>query len=147
MPVSLGHDSEGCFARWGHKGHKYHYTCGDVRSRAEAEKKAIAQGVAIGDFEAMKISFDYDGTISLKKWQEKAKELIIKGNTLYIISARSDKDGMLDVAREVGIPDNRVYATGSNKVKIEKILELNIDKHYDNNSDVINQLGSKGIKV
>jgi hypothetical protein len=33
---------------------------------------------------------------------------------------------------------------GSNKAKIEKIKELNIVTHYDNNADVIKELGDIG---
>lgn len=90
-----------------------------------------------------RISFDYDGTLSTKKGTKLAKELITN-NILYIISARSSKTGMIDKAREVGIPFNHIYATGSNQAKIEKIKELKIQIHYDNNNDVLNQLGSVG---
>ena len=90
----------------------------------------------------MKISFDYDGTLSTAKGKEKALSL---NDTLYIISARSTREGMLATAKEVGVPLSRVFATGSNKAKIEKIKSLGIDKHYDNNNDVIKELGTKGI--
>ena len=63
----------------------------------------------------------------------------------YIISARSDKKGMLSTAKLLNIPESRVYATGSNKAKVEKIKELGIDKHYDNNPDVISELPNIGI--
>lgn len=95
------------------------------------------------NFEQNKISFDYDGTISTKKGQEKAIQLS-KQNTIYIISARSRKLPMLNLATKLNIPSSRVYATGSNKAKIEKIKELNINTHYDNNNDVIKELGSIG---
>ena len=94
-------------------------------------------------FERNKISFDYDGTISTKKGQEKAIQLS-KENTIYIISARSRKLPMLNLATKLNIPSNRIFATGSNKAKIEKIKELNINTHYDNNNDVIKELGSIG---
>lgn len=93
-----------------------------------------------------KISFDYDETISTDRGKELAKKKIAEGNVVYIISARQDKEGMLSTANEVGIPESRVYATGSNKAKIEKIKELGINKHYDNNADVIAELGSVGEK-
>jgi hypothetical protein len=50
MPVQLGKDKEGCFARWGFQGAKYHYECGDSDSRNEAKEKAYIQGIAIGDY-------------------------------------------------------------------------------------------------
>lgn len=86
-------------------------------------------------------SFDYDGVLSTDKGKELAKRT---GGAKYIISARNDKAGMRSTAVEVGIPLSNVYATGSNKAKIEKIKELGITKHYDNNQDVIKELGSKG---
>ena len=95
-------------------------------------------------FATSKISFDYDGVLSTEKGKEKARQLIADGNTIYIISARGTKDRMLNTAKELGIPESRIYATGSNKAKVEKIKELRIDIHYDNNPDVIKELGSLG---
>jgi hypothetical protein len=97
-------------------------------------------------FNFAKISFDYDETLSTKRGQEMAKKLIEEGNTLYIISARHNKEDMLKIANKLGIPSSRVYATGSNSSKIEKIKELNIKKHYDNNSDVVAHLDKVGVK-
>lgn len=91
-----------------------------------------------------KISFDYDSTLSTKKGSDLAKKLIEKGNDIYIISARHLKSGILNKAKELGIPMNRVYATGSNVNKINKIKSLKIETHYDNNSNVIKELGSIG---
>lgn len=93
-----------------------------------------------------KVSIDYDETLSTERGKELAKRLIDEGKTIYIISARDSKDGMLSTAKELGIPESRVFATGSNKAKIEKVTSLDISKHYDNNSDVIKELGSIGEK-
>ena len=93
---------------------------------------------------ASKISFDYDGVLSTTKGKELAKQKMSDGNTIYIISARGHKDGMINTAKELGIPESRIYATGSNKAKVEKIKELGINTHYDNNPDVIKELGSVG---
>ena len=90
-----------------------------------------------------KVSFDYDDTLTTDKGKELAKRKIEEGKTVYIISARHSVSNMLSTARELGIPLSRVYATGSNKAKVEKVLSLNIGTHYDNNTDVVNQL--KGI--
>ena len=87
--------------------------------------------------EGEKVSFDYDGVLSTDKGKEEAMSEIEDGSTVYIISARSDKEGMLGTAKKLGIPAFRVFATGSNKAKVEKIKSLGIDKHYDNNPDVI----------
>ena len=90
--------------------------------------------------EGEKVSFDYDGVLSTAKGKEKAMKQIEEGSTVYIISARSDKEGMMGTAKKLGIPASRVFATGSNKAKVEKIKSLGIDKHYDNNPDVINDV-------
>lgn len=91
-----------------------------------------------------KISFDFDGVLTTSKGRGKAAGLIMSKNTVYIISARGHKDGMLKIAESLGIPESRIYATGSNKAKVEKIKELGINTHYDNNPDVIKELGSVG---
>ena len=88
-----------------------------------------------------KISFDYDGTLSTDLGKKIAER---QQGTLYIISARHHKDGMLTVAESLGIPPSRVFALGSNAAKIQKIKELGITNHYDNNKDVVSQLGSVG---
>tara|TARA_R110000868_G_scaffold143693_3_gene362143 strand:- start:38 stop:1045 length:1008 start_codon:yes stop_codon:yes gene_type:complete len=116
------------------------------------EGKETEQAVAICNslweqhFAGNKVSFDYDDTLSTSRGKELAKKEIESGNTVYIISARNDKSAMLGVAKDLGIPEGRVYATGSNKAKVEKVKELGIQKHYDNNSDVIKELGSIGEK-
>jgi len=91
-----------------------------------------------------RISFDYDGTISTAKGTELAQRFIDKGDTVYIISARSRKGGMLDKADQLGILHSRVYATGSNEAKIEKVKQLKIQRHYDNNPDVVKELPGIG---
>jgi hydroxymethylpyrimidine pyrophosphatase-like HAD family hydrolase len=116
------------------------------------EGKDADQAVAICNslwdehFAGEKVSIDYDDTLSTERGKELAKRLISEGNTVYIISARQDKEGMLSVASDLGIPESRVYATGSNKAKVEKIKELGISKHYDNNADVVKELGNIGSK-
>ena len=91
-----------------------------------------------------KVSFDYDGTISTKKGTELAQLFIDDGATVYIISARSTSSKLNDKADELGIPHSRVYAMGSNKAKVEKVIELEIDIHYDNNENVVNDLPDVG---
>lgn len=116
------------------------------------EGKETEQAVAICNslweqhFAGDKVSFDYDDTLSTDRGKELASKEIEKGNIVYIISARQDKEAMLGTAKALGIPDSRIYATGSNKAKVEKVKELGISKHYDNNADVISELGSIGQK-
>lgn len=94
-----------------------------------------------------KVSFDYDDTLSTEAGFELAKKYVEEGDELYIISARNEvSQTMIDKAKELGIPQSRIYATGSNKSKVEKVKELNISKHIDNNADVVNELGIIGEK-
>lgn len=93
-----------------------------------------------------KVSFDYDETLSTARGKEMAKSAMFRGDTVYIISARRDKSGLLATADELGIPHSRVFATGSNKAKAEKVKELGIDKHIDNNGDVVKSLPGIGQK-
>ena len=96
---------------------------------------------------AEKISFDYDETLTTDKGMELAKKFISEGADVYIISARQQKDEMLNRAKELGIPESRVYATGSNKAKVQKVLDLGITRHYDNNTDVVKELGNIGVQL
>ena len=124
---------------------------GSGECKYETREKAVEVWQAIlasGAYGAMKVSIDYDDVLSTDKGKELAKRLISEGVTLYIISARRDAEGMLGVAKDLGIPESRVYATGSNKAKVEKVKELGIARHYDNNQDVIDKVNeiSKGVK-
>lgn len=48
MPVVLGKDKDGCFAKWGkYNKTKFHYECGNEKERNEAKQKAYKQGIAI----------------------------------------------------------------------------------------------------
>jgi len=97
--------------------------------------------------ELAKVSFDFDDTLSTKEGLSLAEAKKANGDTLYIISARNTVgQDMLDRAKELGIPESRVFATGSNKAKVEKIRSLGIDKHIDNNQDVINEIPGIGQK-
>lgn len=124
---------------------------GSGECKYETREKAVEVWQAIlasGAYAALKVSIDYDDVLSTDKGKELAKRLISEGVTLYIISARRDAEGMLGVAKDLGIPERRIYATGSNKAKVEKIKELGIARHYDNNQEVIDKVNeiSKGVK-
>ena len=92
----------------------------------------------------MRISFDYDNTITQIRLQLLAMQLIEDGNDVYIISARSDNYALLKMADKLGIARNRVFATGSNSAKVDKVKELNITRHYDDNRNVIEALPGVG---
>ena len=114
----------------------------------KSQEQAVAICIAKGEehFATEKISFDFDETLNTARGKELAKRKIDEGFTVYIISARDNATNMFAVADELGIPHSRVYATGSNSAKIEKIKELQIVTHYDNNEDVVNALNGIGHK-
>lgn len=93
-----------------------------------------------------RISFDYDETLTNPRVQQIAKERIARGDDVYIISGRNNKIYMLPLAKKLGIPSDRVFATGSSIRKVYKITALNIDTHYDNNKNVIDKLRLLGIR-
>lgn len=113
--------------------------------KEQSQAIAICASLWSEHFAAEKVSFDWDETLSTDRGKELLKRVINEGANVYIISARQEvTPTMLQVAEENGITLSHVYAVGSNKAKIEKIKELAIDKHYDNNSDVVKELGSIG---
>lgn len=115
-----------------------------VQEYPTEQRAAICRSAFEEKLAAEKVSFDYDETLTTAKGMKLAINYIERGVDVYIISARQEKDGMLARAKRLGIPESRIYATGSNKAKIEKIKELGITIHYDNNTDVINELGEIG---
>jgi len=96
-----------------------------------------------------KISFDFDGTLNTVKGKALAKRLITQGYTLYIISARNKNIGksVTELGAELGINEGRIYLTGSNSGKMDKIKELGIQRHYANNKDVVKQLKADGVNA
>jgi hypothetical protein len=107
------------------------------------QRYAVCQSIYTNEKMAVdKISFDFDGTLLTAAGQELAKSF--KEAQLYIISARDNKAEMYKIAEEVGIPTFRIYAMGSNDMKVFKVKDLDIKTHYDNNPDVIKQLPGIG---
>ena len=139
--------------RWGPNGKCY--TGPDAESKAAEQGRAIQAAGGLKQLQAIrealakvKVSFDYDGTLTQPNVQRIVKELIKGGGTeVYIISARADQASMYPLSQQLGIPMSRIFATGSNKAKVKKIKDLGISKHYDNNPDVIKQLPGIGKQV
>ena len=109
------------------------------------QRYAVCQSIYTNEKMAVKkISFDFDETLNTSEGKELAKRLNETGAQLYIISARDNKEGMYKVADELNIPHFRIYALGTNEVKVFKVKDLGINTHYDNNFDVIKQLPGVG---
>lgn len=110
----------------------------DYREHSEMEQPE--------DFDKTKYaSFDYDDTFTTPEGLAKAKELFNEGYNLFIISARDEiTPEMVLRAQEAGIPRDNIIVTGSDEAKVAKVKALGIQKHFDNKSEVINQLGELG---
>lgn len=100
------------------------------------------------ELEKTRVSFDFDGTLSTAKGQELYNRLK-KTHNIYVITARS-KDmskGVYAITDMLGIPRNKVFFTGSNTRKVDKVKELRVKTHYDNNPNVIDNISSSiGVK-
>ena len=156
--------------KWGSTGKCYDYKPGDESSKQEARKRAIAQGIAIGDFEAIAIQvalfkgtykfveveeelaggigFDFDGVLSTLRGQSMARQ---SSATIYIITARSKTGSgyygtaeVYKVADKLNIPHSNIFFNGSNQAKIVKVKELGLTTFYDNNPDVVRRLPGIG---
>jgi len=108
------------------------------------QRAAICRNAFEENLSITKISFDYDGILTKAAGIRRAMELVEKGVMVYIISGRNEVDGMLKIARRIGIPVQRVYAVGSNERKIDIVKKLQITTHYDNNIDVVRALPGVG---
>ena len=94
-----------------------------------------------------RVSFDYDGTLTSTDGLNKLNAELKSKNEIFIISARKEKKELLKFAKDNNIKASNVYAVGSIEEKLKKIKELKINKHYDNDSDLIESLSGVGILV
>lgn len=121
-----------------------------VKNEGKTDDQAAGQCYGMWDnreFAATRVSFDWDETLSTEDGKKLLENELSRGSIIYIISARnSTTQSMYDVANKYGFPASHIYTTGSNKAKVEKIKELGIKRHYDNNTDVVNDLGGVGIQ-
>ena len=88
-----------------------------------------------------KVSFDYDDTLTTFKGKQLAKEAIIQGFEVFIVTRRqSGTSGpVYRIADELGINRDHVYFTNG-ALKWETIKRLGIAKHYDNNQNELDKI-------
>jgi len=131
--------------KWGDQGKCYTYTPNNEGSKRNAKKKAISQAIAIGDMklEDLRVSFDYHDTLTTDKGKKLLEKEFNDKNIIYIISAARDIEELLPFAEKYGIRKDRVFATGSNQNKVDKIKELGIVRHYDNSQQVKDTIDSR----
>jgi len=92
-----------------------------------------------------RVSFDYDGVLTTARGIGFLLYELNSGSDVYIVSARNNKKFMERWAEKYGIHSSKIFATGSNQAKIRKIKQLRINKHYDDNEKVIDEVGNIGI--
>ena len=138
MPIQNCQSNKDPGFKWGDAGKCYTYTPKNEGSMRNARKKATAQGIAIGDIklEGLRVSFDYHDTLTTDKGKSLLEKEFKDNNLIYIISAAHDIEELLPFAEKYGIRKDRVFATGSNQKKVDKIKELGIVWHYDNSQQV-----------
>lgn len=92
----------------------------------------------------MKVSFDYDHTLTDLKWRELAKKFVMQGTDVWITTSRfMDKAGVklpydnrqvFETAKEVGIKEqNIVFTNGEEKYAFLKDFDL----HFDDDDEEI----------
>jgi hypothetical protein len=89
----------------------------------------------------MRISFDYDETLTTTKGQDMALNAIKNGDDVLILTARQESDSapVYAMAEKLGIKKSNVHFTnGQDKWKF--VLRLHIDKHVDNSQEQIDKI-------
>lgn len=145
MPIKSCQSDKNPGFKWGDAGKCYTYEPKNEGSIRNARKKATAQGIAIGDIklEGLKVSFDYHETLTTDQGKKLLEKEQKENNNIYIISGARDINELLPFAEKYGIRKDRVFATGSNQKKVDKIKELGIIRHYDNSQQVKDIIDSR----
>jgi len=96
----------------------------------------------------MRISFDYDGTLSKKAYRDIAAIALKDGHDVYVVTARHDDnlDDVKKVADLLGIKRSNIYATNG-RDKVDTLLKLKIKLHYDNNQEQVDKIRAAKIKA
>jgi hypothetical protein len=89
----------------------------------------------------MKISYDFDDTLSTSKGQQMALNDIKNGNDVLILTARQERDNeeVFKVANKLGIAHSNIHFTNG-KDKWSFVIRLKIDKHIDNNKEQVDKI-------
>ena len=100
----------------------------------------------------MKISFDFDGTLTVDAIKNTAKISIIAGHDVWIVTARTDCNYNTDLYKicdYIGLEYNKVIFTNGD-LKVYEYEKGNFDLHYDDEWDEvlnINRIGGTACLV
>lgn len=88
------------------------------------------------EFAKIRVSFDFDETLTTPQGQQLAKRHVSIGDDVFIVTARQQNNGaaVFETAQKIGIPKQNIYFTGG-RDKWMTLKRLRVDKHYDNNAD------------
>lgn len=107
----------------------------------------------------MKISFDFDGTLSEEKVQKVAKKLMSEGHTLYITTSRFldpknyekpnyNHDDLYGVAKEIGIKTAHIIFTDfADKYFFVEMFDIHLDNDYEELNNINSETKCRGISV
>lgn len=94
----------------------------------------------------MKISFDFDGTLTEDVIKETAKVFIESKHDVWIVTARSDgnfNQDLYKVCDYIGLPyDKVIYTNGS--YKMYEYIKGNFELHYDDMWDEVKEINEAG---
>lgn len=99
----------------------------------------------------MRISFDFDGTLSQESIQVLAETLNnSEFNELFIVTSRVSKTewnkDLFSVAEFLGIPRNHIFFTEGD-FKWKTLKELNIELHFDDDYMEIKEAKQNGLQI
>ena len=95
----------------------------------------------------MKISFDFDGTLSKYTIKEIAKTFIEAGHDVWVITARDDSRNhnvdLYGVCKYVGIPEDKIIFTNGD-YKVDEYINGDFELHYDNDWEEVSKINNVG---
>ena len=96
----------------------------------------------------MKISFDYDDTLSLDKIQDLAMSLIDAGHNVWVITSRFETNSSMNadlfyVCGLIGIPKHKVIFTDGG-LKCNEYARGSFDMHYDDDWEEVLHINNDG---
>lgn len=108
---------------------------GVVIGEGKTQDQALGQCYGMWEnrnFAFEKVSFEYDDILNTTEGLNAFKREIGFGNFVYIVSnAPFVTPAMRQLMNEYRVPQDRIFATGSDVAKVRKIKDLGIVRHYD----------------
>jgi len=94
----------------------------------------------------MKVSFDFDGTLTMSSIKETAKIMIESGHDVWIVTARADCNVNLDlekVCEYINLPLEKVIYTNGD-LKFYEYERGNFELHYDDDWEEVLHINNIG---